>query len=147
MIRDERGGRRVEGFAWAPMREFIYVADFGQPDKTPSGIYIGDYDFGGYKFDTWRYGEVIAIGPGRLSKKGHRVPITDIELGDVILFSRKHGTRLPGEVRYQHPKYPGRDGLLVRVLDPMKTVAVVDDFEPWWNVLERQLDPGIHFSG
>jgi len=147
MIQDERGGRRVEGFPWTPMREFIYVADFGQPDKTPGGIYIGDFDFGVYKFGTWRYGEVIAIGPGGFGKKGHRKPILGIELGDVVMFSRKHGTRLPGEIRYEHPKYPGREGLLVRVLDPDKTVAVVEDFEPWWNVLDRQLDPGIHFSG
>lgn len=145
-IQSEKG-RHVEGFEWSPLREFIYVADFGQPDKTPGGLYLGDFNFGQYRFDTWRYGEVIAIGPGHVNKKGKRIPIHDIELGDVVMFSRKHGTRLPGDVRYEHPKYPGREGLLVRVLDPEKTVAVMEDFEPWWDVLSRQVDPGVHFSG
>lgn len=140
-------GQKVDGLPWTPILDYIFVADYGQPDQSAGGIYLGNFDFGGYRHDTWRYGEVIAFGPGRFGKRGVRKPMPDIKLGDVVMFSRKHGTRMPGEYRYKHPGYPGKDGLLIRVLDPEKTVAVYEGFKPWWNVLERQLDPGIDFSG
>lgn len=140
-------GKKVPEWPWRPILDYIFVADYGQPDRSEGGLYLGDFDFGGYKFDTWRYGEVIAIGPGRPGKHGVIKAMPDIKLGDVVMFSRKHGTRLPGEIRYVHPTIQSKDGLLVRVLDPMKTVAVIEGFKPWWNVADRQLDPGIHFSG
>lgn len=142
-----RFGTAVPGWRWMPVGEFIFVVDYGQPLQTKSGIFLGDYDHGSYKFDTWRYGEVIAIGPGKLTAVG-QLPMPDIKLGDVVCFSRKHGTRLPGEVRFHHPTYTSKDGLLVRVLDPDKTVAVVHGFTPWWDVVaSARVNPGSMFSG
>jgi co-chaperonin GroES (HSP10) len=145
-------GVRVEGFRYMPQRDYIYVCDYGQPDVSTGGIYYGDSptEFHRYRQSEWRHGEVIAIGPGQLMADGSRLPMPPIKLGDVILFSRKHGTRLPGDIRFQHPKYstgPAAEGLLIRVLDPEKCQAVCEGFEPWWNVQESQLDPSGVLTG
>jgi co-chaperonin GroES (HSP10) len=148
----EEKGQRVDGFHITPILDYIFVCDYGQPDMTTGGIYYGDSrtQFGRYRVSEWRHGEVIAIGPGRFNRKGRRLPMPDIKLGDVILFSRKHGSRLPGDMRFRHPKYsngPAADGLLIRVLDPEKCQAVCEDFQPWWNVQECQLDPSGMMTG
>jgi len=148
-------GKRAEGFDVAPLSFFIFVADYGQPDKTVGGILFGDdsEQFYRYRASEWRHGEVIAIGPGALRSDGNgRVPMPNISIGDVILFSRKHGTRMPGGVRYKHPRYAGdhpasKEGLLIRVLDPTKCQAVCEGFEPWWDVMASQLDPSNEMSG
>jgi co-chaperonin GroES (HSP10) len=148
-----RKGRRASGFNITPLADFIFVADFGQPDMTKGGIFYGDShtQFGRYRFSEWRHGEVIAIGPGALLEGGWHRPMPPIEIGDVVLFSRKHGTRMPGEMRYRHPRYtdnhPASKGLLIRVLDPVKCQAVCDGFEPWWNVQNSQLDPSGVMTG
>ena len=144
----EHRASKVDGFKWDPILDYIFVADYGQPDRSAGGILLGDFNFGPYRFDLWRYGEVIAIGPGRQGKRSSSLkPMPPVKLGDVVMFSRKHGTRLPGEVRFHHPTYKSEDGLLVRVLDPEKTVAVLGDFKPWWDPTTRQIEPGIDFSG
>lgn len=146
-------GQRADGFDITPLHDFVFVADYGQPDKTKGGILYGDVDgqFHRYRASEWRHGEVIAIGLGRRRGDGRRDPMPNIQIGDVILFSRKHGARLPGSMRFHHPKYsdehPASKGLLIRVLDSEKCQAVCEDFEPWWNVLDSQLDPSNDMSG
>jgi len=149
---EEKVARRVEGFCIQPLHDYIFICDYGQPDMTTGGLYYGDSNtqFGRYRASEWRHGEVIAIGPGRVGPEGSRLPMPPIELGDVIMFSRKHGTRLPGSIRFKHPKYstgPAAEGLLVRVLDPEKCQAVCKGFEPWWNVQESQLNPDGVLTG
>jgi co-chaperonin GroES (HSP10) len=146
-------GRMVEGFSIEPLADKIFVCDYGQPDMTPGGIYYGDSNtnYGRYQASEWRHGEVIAIGPGQRDGGGSRLPVTCVDLGDVVMFSRKHGTRLPGELRYQHPEYtddhPASKGLLIRVLDPEKCNSVCIGFVPWWNVQDSQLDPSGTMTG
>lgn len=152
MEKETARGVCVEGFNIRPILDFVFVCDYGQPDMTTGGLYYGDSrtQFGRYRASEWRHGEVIAIGPGRLGSKGSRLPMPDIVLGAVILFSRKHGTRLPGDLRFKHPKYstgPAAAGLLIRVLDPEKCQAVCEEFQPWWNVQDSQLDPGGVMTG
>lgn len=145
---EQKRAVKVDGFKWDPILDYIFVADYGQPDRSSGGIILGDFNFGSYRFDLWRYGEVIAIGPGRTGKWSRTLKdMPPIKLGDVVMFSRKHGTRLPGEVRFNHPTFKSEEGLLVRVLDPMKSVAVLNDFQPWWDPTTRQIDPNIDFSG
>jgi co-chaperonin GroES (HSP10) len=131
------------------LNDLIFVADYGQPDRTEGGLTIPDSakDYWRYRFGDWRFGEVIAIGPGRHSRMtGKFVPMPiGVSLGDVVMFSRKHGTRLPGEMRFEHEKH---GSLLMRVIDPMKAQAVMSPgFEPWWSVKSAQNDPREHFSG
>lgn len=142
------GAQAVSNFPWVPILDYVFVADYGQPDTSAGGLFLGNFDFGGYRYDQWRYGEVIGIGPGRPNSKGVRKPMPEISLGDIILFSRKHGTRLPSELRYVHPTIKSKEGFLIRVLDPEKTQAVLTDFVPWWDVGKRQsVNPGADFSG
>jgi len=149
----EKRGKKADRFNIVPLGSFIFVADYGQPDMTSGGILYGDShtQFGRYRASEWRHGEVIGIGPGRLNEDGVHEPMPPIKIGDVIMFSRKHGTRLPGEIRYRHPKYsddhPASRGLLIRVLDPEKCQAVCEGFEPWWNVQDSQLDPSGTMTG
>lgn len=129
-----------------PIDDFILVADYGQPDRSKGGIIVPDSaeEFWRYRNSEWRFGEVIAIGPGRPHRRtGNVVPMPDIDLGDVIVFSRKHGRKLPGELRYKHEEY---GELLIRTLDPAKVQLVVTGFDPWWNVQESQVDPTHQFS-
>jgi len=145
--------KQADGFPFRPRADLVFVADYGQPDMTTGGIAYGDSgeQFWRYRASEWRFGEVIAIGPGRWAPDGLiRLPMPPIEIGNVIMFSRKHGTRLPGDMRFKHPKYstgPAADGLLVRVLDPEKCQAVCDDFVPWWNVHLSQLEPSGTMTG
>ena len=149
---NESKGSKVDGVDIWPRSFFIFVADYGQPDMSVGGILLGDdsQQFYRYRASEWRHGEVIGIGPGWLMPDGTRRPMPGISLGDVILFSRKHGTRLPGEMRYNHPTHSqGEDdqGLLIRVLDPSKCQAVCEDFVPWWDIQKSQLNPSNEMSG
>lgn len=149
----ERLGQKADGFPIRPLNFYIYVADFGQPDRSSGGIIYGDStkEYGRYRMSEWRHGEVIAIGPGGILPNGNRSKMPAVNIGDVVMFSRKHGTRLPGELRYQHPKYtgdhPAAQGLLIRVLDPWKCQAVCEGFVPWWDVQGSQMDPSKTLSG
>lgn len=149
----QQSGHRAEGFPVRPLRDYIFVADYGQPDKSEGGILYGDSDtqFGRYRASDWRHGEVIAIGPGKFLPNGTRAEMPPLSVGDVVIFSRKHGTRLPGELRFKHPRFtdghPAARGLLIRVLDPMKCQAVCEDFVPWWDVQGSQFDPSKTMSG
>lgn len=151
MENEKRPGKRAQGFPWTPRSLFIFVADYGQPDRTAGGIVYADDDsqFWRYRTNEWRFGEVIGVGGGLIKPDGGREPMPDLRIGDVVMFSRKHGTRLPGDLRYQHPKYSaaGGRGLLIRVLDPDKCQAVCEDFVPWWDVQASQLDPSGILTG
>lgn len=46
------------------------------------------------KSNVWRYGDVIAVGPGRLNNDGHPVPMT-VKVGDVVVFPRQMGQLIP----------------------------------------------------
>lgn len=145
------GGTRRKGFNVHPRLDYIFIVDYGQPDKTKSGLYLSDSDshFWRYKHDEWRYGEVVAVGPGRWSKAGHeRSGMPDLKVGDKVMFSRKSGTRLP---KYQYSMrsmhYPDAGELNVRILDPVKIAGKVNDFEPWWDIGEAQLNPSGTMSG
>lgn len=64
--------------------------------KTKSGIYLPD------TVDKERpeQGTVVAVGPGKLSDEGKRVPVT-VKKGDVVLFT-KYG---PNEIKVDGKEY------------------------------------------
>lgn len=151
-MKETEKAKVAAGFPIEPLSDFIFVADYGQPDVTPGGIVQPDDagQYWRYRANDWRFGEVIAIGPGRRRPDGTRMPMPPVSIGDVIMFSRKHGTRLPGDMRYKHPKYAkgqAAAGLLIRVLDPVKCQGVCEGFVPWWNVHLSQLEPSGTMTG
>lgn len=137
---------RVEGFPFEPLNNRIFVCDYGQPAVSKGGIILPDSskEFYRYRNSEWRFGEVLAIGPGAFNARGRRMQMPPVALFDRVAFSRKHGSRLPGDIRYEHPDY---GSLLVRVLDPDKCQAIMRDFEPWWDVRASQLDPSGMMTG
>jgi len=134
----DRKGSKVEGFDVTPTKDFIWVVEFGQPDVTPGGIHLPQTDhFGKYRLADERFGRVIATGPGRVNAHGAFIPLTEPKVGDVVMFSRRHGSRLEKIF----------DGKFLRVLDTNQVIGIVEDFEPWWNPLECQQSPSSEMSG
>ena len=71
------------------------VADYIAEQMTAAGIYIPDT-----AKEKPQEGVVVAIGPGRLSDDGTRVPM-EVEVGDIVIYSKYAGTEYKeGEVEY-----------------------------------------------
>jgi len=71
-----------------PLGDRVVVRPIEAEEKTPAGIVIPDT-----AREKSLKGEVIAIGPGALNKKGERRP-PDLKVGDKILFERYAGARV-----------------------------------------------------
>ena len=68
-----------------PLADRVIVKRIESETKTASGIYIPDN--AAEKSDQ---GEVLAVGPGRISEEGKLVPLT-VKVGDRVLFGRYGG--------------------------------------------------------
>ena len=78
-----------------PLGDRVVVKAIEQEELTKSGIYIPDT-----AKEKPQEGEVVAVGPGRLSDDGNRVPM-DVEVGDTVVYSKYSGTEYKeGEVEY-----------------------------------------------
>jgi len=137
----------VDGFPIVPIRKFLYLVEYGQPNRSEGGLYFGnvqmvgapeDTQFGRYRSSEWRYGKVVALG-SEVVRGG------ELELGDVVLYSRRFGSRLGTANRFKVPEY--QEPLNVRVFSMDQIEGVVDDFTPWWDVEESQLDPDGVMTG
>ena len=63
--------------------------------KTQSGLVIPDT-----AKEKPQEGKVLAVGPGRVSDAGERVPM-DVSEGDIVVYSKYGGT----EIKYQGEEY------------------------------------------
>jgi chaperonin GroES len=70
-----------------PMQDRLLVKPANEELKTASGIIVPDT---AAKEKPMR-GEVLAAGPGKLSKEGVRIPM-DIKVGDKVLYGKYAGT-------------------------------------------------------
>jgi len=133
-----REARTVPELGITPIGPYAWVVELGQPDRTESGLYVPDNDetHWQYRNSEWRFGKVVAVGPDRTEGKKRR-SAPDVELGDYVLFSRRHGTRL--EVQFE--------GQWLRILDVNQIVGVVEDWVPWWNPAECQKRPSGTMTG
>ena len=67
----------------------------GEEQMTAGGIYIPDT-----AKEKPQEGVVVAVGPGRLSDDGARVPM-EVEVGDTVIYSKYAGTEYKeGEIEY-----------------------------------------------
>ncbi len=72
---------------FAPLGNRIVVEPLETGEQVSSGgIYIPDT-----AKEKPQEGKVIAVGPGRLSDEGKRIPI-DIAVGDTVVYSKYGGT-------------------------------------------------------
>ena len=70
-----------------PMQDRLLVKPENEEQKTTGGIIVPDT---ATKEKPMR-GEVIAIGPGKLSEEGVRLPM-DVKVGDQVIYGKYSGT-------------------------------------------------------
>ncbi len=92
-----------------PLNDRILVKRLKEDETTAGGIIIPDS-----AKEKPAEGEIVAIGPGKLTKGGDRVAM-DVKQGDLILFSKYGGTDV---------KLAGEDYLIMREDD---ILGVIED--------------------
>ncbi len=79
-----------------PLSDHILIEPVSSEEKTKTGIFLPQ------SADKERpeQGKVIAVGPGKISKTGARVPV-EVKVGDLVLFT-KYG---PNEIKVDGKEY------------------------------------------
>lgn len=71
-----------------PFGDRVVVKPLENEQKTKSGIYIPDT-----AKEKPQEGEIIAVGPGRLTDDGQRIAI-DLKVGDRVIYARYGGSEI-----------------------------------------------------
>ena len=71
-----------------PLADRVLVKPIEREEVTKGGIVLLDTGKG-----RLQEGEVLAVGPGRLSMEGKRVPM-DVKVGDIIVYPKFSGTEV-----------------------------------------------------
>jgi chaperonin GroES len=71
-----------------PMADRLVVKPMQSEEKTKSGIYLPDT-----AKEKPQEGKVIAVGPGRVTDDGKRIPM-DVEVGDIVLYTKYGGSEI-----------------------------------------------------
>ena len=71
-----------------PLADHVVVKPLAKEEKTRSGIYIPDT-----AKEKPQEGEIIAVGPGRLTDEGKRI-VVDLKAGDVVIYARYGGSEI-----------------------------------------------------
>jgi chaperonin GroES len=85
-----------------PLADRVLVKPIEKEEKTKSGIYLPDT-----AKEKPQEGEVLAVGPGKMSEDGKRIPL-EIKVGDVVLYAKYGGTEI---------KVDGEDLMILRESD------------------------------
>ncbi len=71
-----------------PLADRLVVKPSQREEVTRSGIVLPDT-----AKEKPQEGEVVAVGPGRLSDDGKRIPM-DVKVGDIVLFAKYGGSEV-----------------------------------------------------
>lgn len=71
-----------------PLADRVLVKPLAREEVTKGGIVLPDT-----AKEKPQEGEVLAVGPGRMTENGKRVPL-DIGVGDIVVYSRYGGTEI-----------------------------------------------------
>jgi chaperonin GroES len=71
-----------------PLADRVVVKPLENEQKTKSGIYIPDT-----AKEKPQEGEIIAVGPGRLTDDGARIAV-DLKIGDIVIYARYGGSEI-----------------------------------------------------
>jgi chaperonin GroES len=71
-----------------PLADRVLVKPIEKEEKTKSGIYLPDT-----AKEKPQEGEVLAVGPGKMTDDGKRIPL-DIKVGDRVLYAKYGGTEI-----------------------------------------------------
>ena len=80
---------------FSPLADRVVVKPLEREEKTKSGIVIPDT-----AKEKPQQGEVVALGPGRVTDDGKRIPL-ELKVGDKVIYSKFAGTEWKdGDVEY-----------------------------------------------
>jgi chaperonin GroES len=85
-----------------PLADRLVVKPMPQESKTKGGIILPDT-----AKEKPQEGEVLAVGPGKVTDEGKRIPM-DVKVGDIIIYSKYGGTEIKSE---------GEDVIILRESD------------------------------
>jgi chaperonin GroES len=71
-----------------PLADRLVVKPIEAEEKTKAGIYLPDT-----AKEKPQEGEVVAVGPGRLSDDGKRIAM-DVKVGDIVVYAKYGGTEI-----------------------------------------------------
>jgi chaperonin GroES len=71
-----------------PLADRVLVKPIEKEEMTKSGIYLPDT-----AKEKPQEGEVIAVGPGKLSDDGKRIAM-DLKVGDTVIYAKYGGTEI-----------------------------------------------------
>jgi chaperonin GroES len=71
-----------------PMGNRLVVKPMQTEEKTKSGIYLPDT-----AKEKSQEGKVIAVGPGKVTDDGKRIPM-EVEVGDIIIYAKYGGSEI-----------------------------------------------------
>ena len=71
-----------------PMADRLVVKPIEKEDVTKGGIFLPDT-----AREKPQEGEVVAVGPGRLTEEGKRIAM-DVKVGDRVLYTKYGGTEI-----------------------------------------------------
>ena len=71
-----------------PLADRVVVKPVAKEEKTKSGIYIPDT-----AKERPQEGEIIAVGPGRLTDDGLRIAL-DLKVGDIVIYAKYGGAEI-----------------------------------------------------
>ena len=74
-----------------PLADRLVVKPIEREEVTKGGIFLPDS-----AKEKPQEGEVLAVGAGRLSEEGQRIPM-DVKVGDIVIYSKYGGTELKSE--------------------------------------------------
>jgi chaperonin GroES len=74
-----------------PLADRLVVKPIQREEVTKGGIVLPDT-----AKEKPQEGEVLAVGPGRLSEDGNRIPM-DVEVGDIVIYAKYGGTEIKVE--------------------------------------------------
>ena len=71
-----------------PLADRLVVKPSQKEEKTKGGIYLPDT-----AKEKPQDGEVVAVGPGKLTEEGKRIPM-DLKVGDKVIYSKYGGSEI-----------------------------------------------------
>jgi len=71
-----------------PLADRVLVKPMEKEEKTKSGIYLPDT-----AKEKPQEGEIMAVGPGKMTDDGKRIPM-DLKVGDRVIYAKYGGTEI-----------------------------------------------------
>ncbi len=78
-------------FKMQPLADRLVVKPIAREEVTKGGIVLPDT-----AKEKPQEGEILAVGPGRMTDDGKRIPM-DVKVGDIVLYSKYGGTEIKVE--------------------------------------------------